>query len=408
MDIEIRPKRDDEFDGYWTMLAASFGEDPRLHDRDLERKILAGERTLVAVEGDTIVSGASAWPFQLTVPGGRTVPCAGVTAVGTLPTHRRRGLSRTLIRRQIEELHEEGTPLAYLWASEAVIYQRFGYGIGALSGAFKIRTHATDFVRPHEPQGRIGLLDKAAAMKILPDIYERVRPTRPGMIDRPALWLEHTFRDDAHERGGASPLYFAVYEDPEGPQGYVVYSIKENWGPHDGPQHELRIDELVAGTEDTYASLWRYCFDVDLVRTVVGWKRPVDELLLYMLLEPRALGFQIRDATWLRLVDVARSLEARGYSHEGRLVLEVRDEFAPWNDGTYELEGGPDGATCRPGGAAPDLSMRVEDLAAAYLGAVSFRQLSSAGRVTERNPGALISADAMFSSAVAPWCPWIF
>jgi predicted acetyltransferase len=52
--------------------------------------------------------------------------------------------------------------------------------------------------------------------------------------------------------------------------------------------------------------------------------------------------------------------------------------------------------------------MRIEDLGSTYLGAVSFRALAAAGRITERNPGALRSADAMFSSAVAPWCPWIF
>jgi predicted acetyltransferase len=89
-------------------------------------------------------------------------------------------------------------------------------------------------------------------------------------------------------------------------------------------------------------------------------------------------------------------------------VLEIQDETATWNDGTYELDAGAEGATCQPTGAAPDLSMRIEDLGSTYLGAVSFRALASAGRITERNPGALRSADAMFSSAVAPWCPWIF
>jgi predicted acetyltransferase len=250
-------------------------------------------------------------------------------------------------------------------------------------------------------------MERDDALKLIPDVYERVRQTRPGMIDRPPAWQEHRFEDQERHREGASPYFFAIHETGEGVQGYVVYRIKDTWTGA-GPNQELEIEELLTTTHDAYAALWKYCLEIDLVRTVHGWKRPVDEPLLHMLAEPRALRFQIRDGTWLRLIDVARALEARRYSHEGRVVFEVRDEVAPWNDGTYELEGGPEGATCQPAGAAPDISLRVEDLAAAYLGAVSFRALASAGRVTELSPGALATADALFSSHVAPWCPWIF
>ena len=228
------------------------------------------------------------------------------------------------------------------------------------------------------------------------------------MIDRTEKWANYRFHHDAsHRRGNTSDPFFAIYETNDGAKGTVSYTIKDKW-EYDGPAQELDIDELLWTSEDAYAALWRYCFDVDLVRTVEGWKRPLDEPLLNMLLEPRALRFNYRDGTWLRLIDVAKALEARRYSHEGSITLEVRDDFAPWNDGTYELEGGPDGATCRPSDGSPDLSLRVEDVAASYLGAVSFRALAAAGRVTERNPGTLQTADAMFSSAVSPWCPWIF
>jgi predicted acetyltransferase len=310
--------------------------------------------------------------------------------------------------RQLRDLHERGEAFSYLWASEAAIYQRYGYGIGAFAGTFKIRREYTGFVRPVETPGRIRLAERDDALKLIEEVYERIRPTRPGVIDRPGPWPEYRFHhEERHSEKGMSPLMFAIYETSDGIQGSVVYTIKDTW-LHEGPNQELEIHELLAATDDAYAALWRYCFDIDLVRTVTGWKRPIDEPLLHMLQEPRALRFTTRDGTWLRLVDVARALEARRYSHEGRVVLEIRDELAPWNDGIYELEGGPEGAICKPAGGAPDLSMRVEDLAATYLGAVSFRALASAGRVTERSPGALKSTDAMFSSAVAPWCPWIF
>ena len=388
--------------------ATAFGEGISDEHLAMERRVLEPERALVAVDGDRVVASTVAASFQLTVPGGLFVPCAGVTSVATLPTHRRRGISRELMRRQLEDLHERGDPVAYLWASEAAIYQRYGYGTGALAGTFRIRREHTGFLRDFETSGRIRLADRDEALKVIGEVYERIRQQRPGMIDRPGAWPEYRFHhDERHRDKGQSPPFFAIYETPEGAQGTVSYKIKDIW-TGEGPNQEMEIDELLAATDDAYAALWRYCFEVDLVRTVTGWKRPIDEPLLHMLLEPRALRFQIRDGTWLRLVDVAAALEARRYSHEGRVVLEIRDDTAAWNDGTYELDAGPEGATCQPTGAAPDLSMRIEDLGSTYLGAVSFRALAAAGRITERNPGALRSADAMFSSAVAPWCPWIF
>ena len=76
--------------------------------------------------------------------------------------------------------------------------------------------------------------------------------------------------------------------------------------------------------------------------------------------------------------------------------MEIRDEFCPWNDGVYELEGGESYASCRKTSSEPDLVLSVGDLAAAYLGAVGFTTLARAGRVAERTPGALSVADGMF------------
>jgi predicted acetyltransferase len=408
MDVEIRALREGEIDAMLRADAAGFGEAVTDDELAVERTVVEPERALVAVDAGTIVASTAAATFQLTVPGGVAVPCAGITSVATLPTHRRRGIGRALMQRQLEDLRERGDPVAYLWASEAAIYPRYGYGTGAMSGTFKIRRGQTAFLREVETQGRIRLAERDEALKVVGEIYERIRPTRPGMIDRPGAWPEYRFHHDEHHREkGTSPPFFAIYETSDGAQGSVSYTIKDTW-THAGPNQELEVDELLWTTGDAYAALWRYCFDIDLVRTITGWKRPVDEPLLHMLAEPRALSFRLRDGTWLRLVDVAAALEARRYSHEGRVVIEVDDAFAPWNDGTYVLEGGPQGGTCRPTGAEPDISMQVDDLAAAYLGGASFRMLASAGRVVERTPGTLTTVDAMFSSAVAPWCPWIF
>ncbi|MGH2766320.1 MAG: GNAT family N-acetyltransferase [Actinomycetota bacterium] len=407
MDIEIRPIGLDHLEEAMRMLAASFGEDLQQQDLEDERPVFAAGLNLAAFEGDTIVGNASAYPMELTVPGG-VLPAAGITSVGVLPTHRRRGIARTLMRSQIDELHQAGTPLAHLWASENVIYQRFGYGLGSYAAAFEIRREDTAFLLPFRARGRTRLIDRAEALKLIPTLYEAVRPTRPGMPNRDEHWSEIRFRDTEHSRGGASALFFVVYESKEGLEGHVAYRVKEAWDHRTGPGHTLLVEELMAATVDAYGALWRYCFEVDLVRSIEGWKRPVDEPLLHMLANPRGLGMRVRDGTWLRLVDVRSAMEGRTYGERGRLVLDVHDGFCPWNEGRWELDGSPNGASCRSTHTEPDLVLGAGELASMYLGTIRPSALARAGRIEERTDGALRLADTMFASDLAPWCPYIF
>ncbi len=407
VDIEIRPIGLDRFEEAMRAVGASFGEELSRQHLEDERQLFGVGRNLAAFEGDTVVGHATAYPMELTVPGG-ALPVAGITSVGVLPTHRRRGIGRSLMRRQLDELHQAGTPLAHLWASETVIYQRFGYGIGSLTMAFEIRREDAAYLVPFLPNGRTRMVDRDEALKLIPPVYDAVRGDRPGMPDRDEHWTRARFRDDEADRDGAGPLFFVAYESDEGVEGHVAYRVKEAWDIRTGPGHTLQVEELMATTADAYGALWRYCFDADLIRTIDGWKRPVDEPLLYMLANPRGLGIRVRDGTWLRLVEAPAALEGRIYGQAGRLVLDLRDGFCPWNEGRWELEAGPDGAACRPATTEPDLVLGAGELASMYLGAVPAGALARAGRIEERTAGALRTADAMFASELAPWCPYIF
>jgi predicted acetyltransferase len=406
MEIEIRELGIDRFKDIDDTLARAFGEDTDPAEWEAARPIFEAGRTLGAFDGEAMVGVAGDTDFEVTVPGG-TVSGSGVHTVGVLPTHRRRGIMRSLLRRQTEVARDAGRPVAYLWASEGAIYQRVGYGTGTLSAAFEIHRDQTAFLRPFEPVGRLRLVDRNEALKVMPAVYERVRPTRPGMIHLTEVWWNYMTVHTEHHRGRGSHLFFAIHETIEGADGYVAYRVKDRWADT-GPDYTLTVEDLVAATDRAYAALWRYCFEVDLVRHVKGIKRPVDEPLLFMLAEPRAFQLKIRDGAWLRIVDVLEALQARRYAAEDRLVLEVRDEFAPWNEGTWALDGGPDGATVGPTQAEPDLVLDASDLASAYLGTVPFSTLGRAGRVTEATTDALRRADTMFASERAPWCPHVF
>jgi predicted acetyltransferase len=406
MDIEVREVGSDLFKEVDKTLAMAFGEDSDPAEWEAAQPIFHAGRTLGAFDGEALVGVAGDNDFGLTVPGG-TVVASGVHTVGVLPTHRRRGIMRSLLQRQAEAAKDGGRPVAYLWASEGAIYQRVGYGTGTLSAAFQIDRAHTSFLRPPEPAGRMRLVDRTEALKVMPAVYERVRLTRPGMIDLNEVWWNYMLFHTEHHRKEGTQLFFAIHETAEGADGYVEYRVKERW-TDTGPDYTLTVEDLVAATDEAYAALWRYCFEIDLVRHVKGIKRPVDEPLLFMLAEPRAFQLKIRDGAWLRITDLAEALRARSYSTEGRLVLEVSDDFCPWNEGRWSLEGGPDGATVGPARAEADLVLDASTLASAYLGTVPFSTLARAGRVTEAGTDALRRADAMFASERAPWCPHVF
>jgi predicted acetyltransferase len=406
MDVEIRPVTPEQFEDYARSTDRAFGHQPTPEELENERKVFEPERSLAVFEGDRIVGTTGAFSLELTVPGG-TLPMAGVTMVGVAPTHRRRGLLTMMMRRQLDDVREKGEPLAGLWASEGAIYQRFGYGLAAYAQSFEIERLRTQFARPHEWRGSVRLVEKDEAMQLMPPILDRIVEVTPGQWRRtPAFW-EHHFADLETWRDGASSLFFAIYEGPEGRDGYVAYRVKHDW--QEGmPKNTLRVREFMAATPEACAALWRFCFDHDLIGRIEAWPRPADEPLLHMLANPRALGLRVGDGLWLRLVDVPTALASRLYSASGRVVFEVRDTFCPWNEGRFEIEGGPGGASCKAVDAEPDLVVEAVDLGAAYLGGARFRELHRAGRVIEVRPGAMAAADAMFAWDPLPFCSGLF
>src|SRR6476620_1032879 len=124
--------------------------------------------------------------------------------------------------------------------------------------------------------------------------------------------------------------------------------------------------------------------------------RPVDEPLQWLVEEPRALRPELEDGLFLRPVNVAVALSARGYVGSGELVIEVDDGYRPEAAGTFELQVDGGVGVCRRTDRAPDLACSVRVVGSTYLGGVSWTTLAGADRVQERTPGALAIADGLF------------
>jgi predicted acetyltransferase len=402
-DIQIRPIVPEEFATFSATTEAAFGDTPSPDAIERWRTVFEFDRSLAAFDGAAMVGTSGLLSLTLTTPGG-LAPMAGVTAVGVLPSHRRRGILASLMRRQLDDIHDRGEPLAGLWASEGAIYGRFGYGLATLSARIQAERERVNFVVELDDTGSLEMVERDAALREIPDVFERCRPRRAGMLTISEARWAMDLADDEHSRHGASELFFVLHRSGGIADGYLTYRVRRDWT--DGiPGGTLIVHDLLAETSEAHARLWGFAFAMDLMRTIEAEGRPADEPLMLMVSEPRRLRVGLSDAMYVRLVDVPAALEARRYGVEGSLVLDVRDAFCPWNEGRFELNGGPDGATCRPSTRDAGLTLAVADLGALYLGGTGARALESAGRIAERRSGAVDLAGRMFASDRAPWCP---
>jgi predicted acetyltransferase len=404
MSFDVRTVRDlDEFSSAVFAIGQYFGMTPTEERMQRFLDQITAERMFGAWSDGAIVGGTGSFPFNLTVPGGE-LPTAGVTVVGVFPTHRRRGVLRSLMRAQLDAVHERDEPLAALWASEETIYGRFGYGQAAYCGEINLAHEYTQFAQPHDPQGTLRFLQPDEALETLPPVFDRIRLQWPGMFSRSRIWWENReIKDPEERREGAGPKRWIAYERDGEIEGYAVYRHKPGW-EEGSTTAELRVIEALGSTPVANRDLWGYLLAIDWKATLTTHLIPPDHPLFLLLATPRRLRYRMGDGIWVRLVDVGAALSARKYSADGAVVFDVHDEFCPWNEGRWRLA---DGSASRTKDE-PDIALSAASLGSAYLGGLTFASLARAGLVEELRDGALARADAMFRWDRHPWCPEIF
>ena len=418
----VRPVSPEEFTAFHTVdEQAFFGRPPSEAQRAALTRKLEFDRTLAAFDGGTPLGITAIWSLRMCLPG-TLAPVAGVTFVAVLPTHRRRGILTSLMRRQLNDIRERGEAVAALFASEAEIYGRYGYGPASWQATFTFGRGEGRLARHAPgpgPELRLRLTEPEAARAELAKVYEAVLPTRPGMYARNDAWWDRVLWTGEEQKDDGDPLRCVLAEDGSGPRGYALYTAKMRWDEEtflaDG---SLWVHEVAADGPEAAAAIWADLLSRDLVTKFTATQRPPDDPLVQMLADPRRAHRRIGDALWVRLADVPRALALRRYACPADVVIEVTDDLLPQNTGRWRLvtsgsAPGPDGApgfaaSCEPASGPADLALDVATLGAAYLGGTRLGELAGAGRVTEQRPGALAALSAAMSWDPAPWCPLIF
>jgi len=405
--MEIRSTTDQDLPVFLDTVHAAFGRftETPTDGGGLWWSAIEMDRALLAFTADgRPVGTAAAYSFELTLPGEVLAPAAGVSAVGVLPSHRRQGVLSAMTRHQLTDLRAQGEFLAVLLASEATIYQRFGYGPATYTRRLTVTRHLAAFAQPRAREttdapaasshtGSVEVLRRAECGEVLEEVYDRYRRAQPGALGRPHRWWALG--------AGAPPVtptprYVAVHRDADGvPDGYASYSI-------DG--ETLTVDETITTDDTVFTALARFVLGHDLVTQCVFKHFPPDHPLRWQLADFSAGEVSHdEDRLWLRLLDVPRALIARGWFMDGELVLDVDDPFlVEHNRYLLTVRGGK--ADCVPTDREPDLSLDVSDLGSVYLGGTAPSTLVRAGHIRAHHRGAAALADALFRAERSPHC----
>ena len=415
MTIELRPVTDSNFVEWRKAVRRGFGM--HVHPDDIARlrnDRAEIDRLVAAVDtrSERIVGTGGADSYSLTLPGGATVPMAGVAYMTTAVTHRRQGAFSGLMSRIHETAREHGDIISGLWASQANLYSRFDYGLAINSydweidpsfGGFSHSPIPDDFGT--DPDAHVYFVDADEAAAILPGIYEQMHQQTAGAVDRnPGRWRYELF-DEERVRDGASQMFFAICEEAGEQTGYVAYRMRRKG---DSDMGTLEVSEQVSVTDSVHATMWRFLLDFELVGKITAKNRPADDPLWWMLSDPRRLARTSHDAMWINLLDIPKALEARTYNADGRLKIGLVSESNPGVAGTYVLDIDNSQATVKKTTEKPDVIMTPADLSSIYLGGISPGPLVDAGRIDAITTGSLAKLHGMFATDSAPWCAHYF
>lgn len=401
MNVEIRPLTAGEMGqlgelgGY--VYGGSFGDGP---DNVVATANLP-DWTLCALVDGKLVSSFTAIPFTMRA-NGNAVALAGVSTVGTQPEYRRQGLLRRIQTQAFADMRDRGQSVAALWASQAAIYQRYGYAMTTVLRSYHVDTTDIGFHDGVWGSGCVERLSVNDAFDVIKSIYIRFVENRTCYLHRSkALWLQNAME----EIEGQGPIHAGVHYDEEGKaDGYIIYTLRANKVDHATRGQEIIIRDMAWLSMDGYRSMWEWLKRHDLVGRVSYQTAAADDPAVELFAEPRLLHSVDHEGIWLRVVDATGALGDRAYSSEGEITIGLTDDpLTPWNNRSIRLEASPEGAHVTSSKSA-DLQTSAKALASLYSGFRTARQLRAWGLI-EGEDHVIDTADRLFASSHAPHCP---
>ncbi|MBD2344120.1 GNAT family N-acetyltransferase [Anabaena subtropica] len=319
--------------------------------------------------------------------GGQRVPMAGIAAVGIAPEYRGDGAAIALIQHTLQDISEQEIPISVLYPATQRLYRKAGYEQAGTSCVWEISAESIQIRQqplPVEP-----IIPKNQTF--FRELYQQQAQLTHGYLDRhPAIWQGLMRTSDSET------LYSYLIGDKDQPQGYIIFTQERT-----KDDTILRIRDWVMLSNAAVQSFWSFIANHRSQIDKVLWKSSVVDALTLLLPEHSAT-IKNQDRWMLRIVDVCKALEARGYPSgvDAELHLEVQDDLLTANNGKFILSV----ANCKgkvTQGGKGELQLDIRGLAPLYTGLFTPRQLQLTGKLNATET-ALLTATQIFASE-SPW-----
>lgn len=401
MSLEIRPITEDEIEKAEFITAYSFNSNDR---RDLEAAVERARQfyptgwSLASFEDGEMTAFVRTVPFAIRI-NGRGLSFGAVGPVVSSPEHRRKGHVGAILRQSLAAMREGGQVLSGLHTPHPTLYRRYGWEIATLRREYSFPPKDVELLAQPSERGRFRMLqpdDWAQADRI----YRLHSAKRSGPLHRGQVW----WRQAIFAASQPTPSDVALWENGQGEaEGYVVYHQ-----PRGGDFEPSRfwVRELVALSSDAYLNLINYLLRHDLPERIT-WGAPPDDPFLSLVADTTKVRTKLEYDLLLRVADVQSALKLRPPAYAGHplsLTLEISDNSAPWNEGTWRVEVADDAVQVEPASGEADLSLSATTLAPLFNGFLAPSAAALAGLVKVHNEEALPVADAFFATLYPPFC----
>ena len=283
---------------------------------------------------------------------GAAVPSMYVAGASTLPEYRNRGLMAQLLHETLRALRERGLPITHLYPFLHAFYEKFSWATYTDMAYCRFRPEeAPGYAFSEELiPGEAELLYRAFTR----DCTGYVRRTTEDYARRVGEYLIDGGRAACAYAGGVLKAYMLYEKDDAG-----LLAPEAVWSDEGALMALMAFAAEKRGAKTVQALLPAYAAVTGLERTV----------------KPYGMA---------RIADVPALLKTLPASGEGVFTLEIRDNFAEWNDGVYEIAWGGGNLHARRTADKPQASCGIAALAQLAHGYASWEALVRSGAAEER------------------------
>lgn len=352
---EIRTLHAHEMDESMELSAYAFQYELTDELREMRKKALYPDEVMGCFVDGKLAAKLHIKPLQIYVHG-QAFSMGGVASVATWPEYRRHGLVGKLMQRALIEMRDRGMSVSLLHPFSYAFYRKYGWEMFVERKQYEIRTD--QLPQRSDDDGKIVRYPEPIHhWQVLQKVYDPYAKQYNGMLVRDEKWWKMRL---LQRTSGTAAVHFNAASKPD---GYMLYEMKNR---------RMDIKEIVYLNEQARRALWTFISNHDSMAEKVTLIAPANDSLAFALPDPR-IEQKIIPFFMARIVDVRSFLLQFPFAappEPVQLKFALRDPFAAWNQGMYELAidaGGQASVTFTPTGET-DFDCDIQTLTAMLLG----------------------------------------